>query len=105
MCNKIRRIGIFIYREYCCHFGQPYKSQQVGLLSLDVRNGLPIDLLYGPPSQDVQSPAVYAHDIRQSLEQAYEYVRVSTRLAQKRQKLYMIEGSIHGRPFKVGDKV
>ena len=44
---------------------------------------------------------MYAHDIRQSFEQAYEYVRVSTGLSQK----LVYDRRMHGRPFEVGDKV
>ena len=66
---------------------------------------LPIDLMFGPPPDEVvTSPNEYALDLRSRLEKAYHKVRSHLGLSQQRQKL-LYDRRVVGAPYEENDLV
>ena len=65
---------------------------------------LPVELMYGTPELEPQSGTEYATQLKSSLTEAYEMVRVkTTRQLDHQAELY--NKKVHGKPYKVGNHV
>ena len=65
---------------------------------------LPVELMYGMPEPEPQSGTAYATQLKPSLTEAYEMVRVKTTQQLDHQaELYNKE--VHGKPYEVGNHV
>lgn len=65
---------------------------------------LPIDLVYGPPPDNRQSPSKFVKDTVESLTKAFTTVRDNLSQAHKRQK-DNYDTRVHHKPYKPGDRV
>ena len=65
---------------------------------------MPIDIMYGNPAVPESSPSEYAQHLRDTLESAYQHVRVHTGHKLERQK-ELYDRRVHGSPFEEGDLV
>ena len=65
---------------------------------------LPVELMYGTPEPEPQSSTEYASQLKSSLTEAYEKVRVkTTRQLDHQAELY--NKKVHGKPYEVGNHV
>ena len=65
---------------------------------------LPVDLMYGSCPDELQTPATYASQLQESLQQSYIKVRENMRTAHNRQK-DNYDQHVHGKPLQPGDLV
>ena len=65
---------------------------------------LPVDLKFGADTTTTLSPIEYVCQLQRSLEYAYDVTRFHLGYVQQRNKT-LYDQKVHGKPFKVGDKV